>query len=124
MKNVNYAKLKNKNEYLTKSILKKKVQNSQVFTNVKEITDDGIIKLKSEQYAVFYKVNPIDLSLTNLNEQNIFFNTLAKLYRLSFTIKAYKFDEKINLNVNKENYLNLIENSFNDKVKNEILILN
>ena len=124
MKNVNYAKLKNKNEYLTKSILKKKVQNSQVFTNVKEITDDGIIKLKSEQYAVFYKVNPIDLSLTNLNEQNIFFNTLAKLYRLSFTIKAYKFDEKINLNVNKENYLNLIENSFNDKVKNEILISN
>ena len=124
MKNVNYAKLKNKNEYLTKSILKKKVQNSQVFTNVKEITDDGIIKLKSEQYAVFYKVNPIDLSLTNLNEQNIFFNTLAKLYRLSFTIKAYKFDEKINLNVNKENYLNLIENSFNDKVKNESLISN
>ena len=124
MKNVNYAKLKNKNEYLTKSILKKKVQNSQVFTNVKEITDDGIIKLKSEQYAVFYKVNPIDLSLTNLNEQNIFFNTLAKLYRLSFTIKAYKFDEKINLNVNKENYLNLIENSFNDTVKNEILISN
>ena len=105
-------------------MLKKKVQNSQVFTNVKEITDDGIIKLKSGQYAIFYKVNPIDLSLTNLNEQNIFFNTLSKLYRLSFTIKAYKFDEKINLNVNKENYINLIENSLDSQVKNEILISN
>ncbi len=123
-KNVNAIKMKERKEYLTKNILKKKVQNSQVFTNVSEIGDNGIIKLKTGQYAIFYRVNPIDLSLTNVNEQNLFFNTLAKLYRLPFTIKAYKFDEKINLNINKENYLNLIESSNDNETKNEILINN
>ena len=90
------------------------MQNSQSFTNVKEINDNGVIDLKTGQVAVIYKVNPIDLSLTNNNEQTVFFHTLSKLYRLPFTIKAYKFDEKINLNINKENYLKLIKESKND----------
>ena len=89
------------------------MQNSQSFTNVKEINDNGVIDLKTGQVAVIYKVNPIDLSLTNNNEQTVFFHTLSKLYRLPFTIKAYKFDEKINLNINKENYLKLIKESKN-----------
>lgn len=69
-------------------------------------------------------MNPIDLSLTNTNEQNLFFHTLSKLYRLPFTIKAYKFDEKINLNANKENYIRLIENSGNNIARRNLLINN
>lgn len=69
-------------------------------------------------------MNPIDLSLTNTNEQNLFFHTLSKLYRLPFTIKAYKFDEKINLNANKENYIRLIEDSGNNIARHNLLINN
>lgn len=123
-KNVEEAKAKRVNTYLSKGKLKKKLQNSQSFTNIKEINDNGIIELKSGQFSIIYKVNPIDLSLTNPNEQNLFFHTLAKLYRLPFTIKAYKFDEKINLNVNKENYINLIENSDQNIARQQLLVNN
>lgn len=54
----------------------------------------------------------------------MFFHTLSKLYRLPFTIKAYKFDEKINLNANKENYIKLIEESENSVAKHNLLINN
>lgn len=104
--------------------MKKKVQNSQTFTNIQSISDKGVIELKTGQFAIFYKVNPIDLSLTNTNEQNLFFHTLSKLYRLPFTIKAYKFDEKINLNANKENYIKLIEDSGNNIARRNLLINN
>lgn len=104
--------------------MKKKIQNSQTFTNIQSISDKGVIELKTGQFAIFYKVNPIDLSLTNTNEQNLFFHTLSKLYRLPFTIKAYKFDEKINLNANKENYIKLIEDSGNNIARCNLLINN
>lgn len=123
-KNVLKAKTKRKDIYLNKSMLKKKIQNAQIFSNVKEITDNGLIKLKSDQVALFYKVSPIDLSLTNDNEQKLFFHTLSKLYRLPFVIKAYKFDEKINLNINKENYDKLIEENSDNSTRNNLLINN
>lgn len=122
-KRVNKIKSNKKDIYLSKSILKKKVQNSQSFTNIKSINDNGTILLKTGEYAIFYNVNPVDLSLTSDKEQNTFFLLLSKLYRLPFTIKAYKFDEKINLNINKENYLELIKNTTDD-VKKNILINN
>lgn len=122
-KRVNKIKSNKKDIYLSKSILKKKVQNSQSFTNIKSINDNGTILLKTGEYAIFYNVNPVDLSLTSDKEQNTFFHFLSKLYRLPFTIKAYKFDEKINLNINKENYLELIKNTTDD-VKKNILINN
>ncbi len=120
---VKKLKKKKNDEYITKTLLKKKLQNSQSFINIKEISDNGIITLKSNQYSILYKVSPIDLSLTNENEQKLFFHTLSKLYRLPFTIKAYKFDEKINLNINKENYLNLLDN-VSDKARYNILMAN
>lgn len=110
--------------YLSKGKLKKKLQNSQFFTNIKSIDDKGIILLKSGQYAIFYNVNPIDLSLTNKHEQDLFFHTLSKLYRLPFTIKAYKFNEKINLNINKENYQKLLQDAENNEAKINILLNN
>ena len=122
-KRINKIKKNKKDIYLSKGILKKKVQNSQCFTNIKDISDNGIITLKNGGYALMYSANPIDLSLTSDKEQNTFFHILSKLYRLPFTIKAYKFDEKINLNVNKENYLKLIDETDNEVRKN-ILINN
>ena len=95
-----------------------------MFMNILAIDDNGLIKLKTNQFALFYKVSPIDLSLTNESEQNVFFHTLAKLYRLPFTIKAYKFDEKINLNINKENYEKLLEENIDNKVSQDILLNN
>lgn len=118
---VSNTKKRQNNNYLNKTGLKRKMANSEVFTNIKEINDECLITLKSNQYAVFYKVNGIDLTLTNDREQSLFFNMLSQLYRLNFTIKAYKFDEKINLNVNKEYYDQLIENNDNNKAKLAIL---
>lgn len=122
-KRVNKIKNKKKDIYISKGLLKKKVQNSQYFTNINSISDNGIIALKDGGYALIYSASPIDLSLTSDKEQNTFFHILSKLYRLPFTIKAYKFDEKINLNINKENYLKLI-NETDDEVKRNILINN
>lgn len=61
------------------------------------------------------------MSLTNESEQKVFYNTLSKLYRLPCTIKAYKFDEKINLNINKENYDRLIRKNKDKKERVELL---
>lgn len=54
----------------------------------------------------------------------MFFQTLSKLYRLPFTIKAYKFDEKINLNINKENYQKLLLEAENNEARKNLLISN
>lgn len=121
---VNKMKLKASHAYLDKKTVKNKLQNSQSFVNIGEITDNGLLKLKTGDVAILYKVNPIDLSLTNDNEQKVFYHTLSKLYRLPFTIKAYKFDEKINLNTNKESYEKLIEENNDDNKKQDLLINN
>lgn len=117
-KRISKIKKDNKDIYISKGLLKKKVQNAYSFTNIKEINEQGIIKLKSGDYAIMYSVSPVDLSLTSDKEQNTFFHILSKLYRLPFTIKAYKFDEKINLNINKENYIKLIKETDNEVRKN------
>ena len=80
--------------------------------------------MKTSQLAILYKVFPIDLSLSSVEEQKIFYQTLSKLYRLQFTIKIYKFNEKMNLNANKENYLNLIQRFNENAQQKEILINN
>ncbi len=121
---VKKLKEKSSHTYLDRQTIKRKLQNSQNFVNVNEITDNGLLKLKTGDVAILYKVNPIDLSLTNDNEQKVFYHSLSKLYRLPFTIKAYKFDEKINLNINKENYEKLIEDNSDNKIRQDLLINN
>ena len=100
-------------------MLKRKIKNSSVFTNIWKV-EDGIVYLKDDTYAKFFRVNPIDLSLTNKEEQEIFFYTLSQLYKLKVAIKAYKYDEQINLNANKVYYEQLIKNSTND-IQRELL---
>ena len=103
-------------------MLKKRIANSSIFTNVKNI-DKGILYLKDGTYAKFFRVNPIDLSLTNKEEQEIFFYTLSQLYKLKVVIKAYKYDELINLNANKQYYEKLIKEATND-IQREVLTSN
>ena len=106
-------KERKKHIYITKKMLRRKMGNSKSFTNVEEVTDDGILKLKDKNLAIIYRCEAIDLSLTNQSEQSLFYQTLSKLYKLPITIKAYKLDEKINLNINKEYYDKLIKNTSN-----------
>ena len=91
-------------------MMKKKLSNSNIFTNINFI-DNGLLCLKDGSYAKFFRVNPIDLSLTNKEEQELFYFTLSQVYKLKFPIKAYKYDEKINLNSNKVYYDKLLHNA-------------
>ena len=67
-------------------MLRNKIANSSVFMNVESIDKDGIITLKDGSFARFFRVNPIDLSLTNKEEQELFFYTLSQLYKLKVVI--------------------------------------
>lgn len=104
-------------------MLRNKIANSSVFMNVESIDKDGIITLKDGSFARFFRVNPIDLSLTNKEEQELFFYTLSQLYKLKVIIKAYKYDEQINLNSNKMYYQNLINEASNE-IQKEVLSSN
>lgn len=55
---------KNNQKYSSKGQMKKRIKNSRSITNVKDITDDGIIYLKTGEVATLIEVKAIDLSLT------------------------------------------------------------
>ena len=90
--------------------MNRRIKNSQEFTNVKEITDEGLMILKSGEVASLIEVKAIDLSLTSKQEKNGFFSYLKSLYQIKgLNLKCYKLDEKINLNDNKVNLDNKIK---------------
>ena len=114
-KNLNNVKKHNKNKYRSKGKLKRRIKNSQIFTNVKNVADDGLIELKSGEVASLIEVKAIDLSLTSKNEKQSFFNSLKSLYQIKgLNLKCYKLDQKINLNNNKINLSDLMESFSND----------
>ena len=87
----------NKNKYRSKGKLKRRIKNSQIFTNVKNVADDGLIELKSGEVASLIEVKAIDLSLTSKNEKQSFFYALKSLYQIKgLNLKCYKLDQKIN----------------------------
>lgn len=103
-----------KSKYINKKNILKHIKNSQSFCNVKEVNDNGIMILKTGEYATLIELQAIDLSLTNKLEKDNFFFCLKYLYQIkNLKLKFYKLDKKINLNPNKENYTKLI-NKFND----------
>ena len=112
-KNLNKIKKsdnKNKRKYSSRSSMKKRIKNSKVITNVKEIGEDGLIYLKSGEVATLIEVKAIDLSLTSNQEKNLFFSMLKALYQIpNLNMKCYKLDEKLNLNANKVNFDKKIE---------------
>ena len=44
-KNLNKIIKRNKNKYRTKKSMKRRIKNSQVFTNIKNVCEDGLIEL-------------------------------------------------------------------------------
>ena len=110
-------KLDNKNnrKYSSRYSMKKRIKNSKVITNVKEIGEDGLIYLKSGEVATLIEVKAIDLSLTSNQEKNLFFSMLKVLYQIqNLNMKCYKLDEKLNLNANKVNFDKKIEHFIED----------
>ena len=99
-------KLDNKNnrKYSSRGCKRKRIKNSKVISNVKEIGEDGLIYLKSGEVATLIEVKAIDLSLTSNHEKNLFFSMLKSLYQIqNLNMICYKLDEKLNLNANKVN---------------------
>ena len=89
-------------KFVIKKQMKRRIKNSQTFSNVKSVADDGLIELKTGEVASLIEVKAIDLSLTSKSEKNNFFYALKSLYQIrNLNLKCYKLDQKINLN----NYL-------------------
>ena len=117
-------KLDNKNnrKYSSCGCMRKRIKNSKVISNVKEIGEDGLIYLKSGEVATLIEVKAIDLSLTSNHEKNLFFSMLKALYQIqNLNMKCYKLDEKLNLNANKVNLDKKIEHFENDENKKVLL---
>ena len=117
-------KLDNKNnrKYSSRGCMRKRIKNSKVISNVKEIGEDGLIYLKSGEVATLIEVKAIDLSLTSNQEKNLFFSMLKALYQIqNLNMKCYKLDEKLNLNANKVNLDKKIEHFENDENKKVLL---
>ena len=109
-------------KYIDKHKMKKRAKNSQYFSNVKDVGEDGLIELKTGEVASLIEVKAIDLSLTSKREKENFFYGLKSLYQIKgLTMKCYKLDQKINLNNNKINLENLVNDYKDDKKKSKLL---
>lgn len=122
LEKIKKLKQKNKSDYLKTSMMKRRIKNSKVFSNIKEVGDDGLIELKSGEYASLIEVKAIDLSLSSKQEKNNFFNYYRSLFHIKdLNLKFYKLDEPINLNYNKLNLDRLI-NKFKNDLKRLFLL--
>jgi len=109
---------KNEKTYITKSKMKKKIKNSQSFLNIANVTDNGLIKLKTGEFARIFSSGAIDLSLSSNDQKRLFFNELKYLYQIKdLDLRIYKIDEKLNLNANKDNLTNIMKKYDNDEQK-------
>lgn len=113
---------KRKVKYIDKHKMKKRAKNSQYFSNVKDVGEDGLIELKTGEVASLIEVKAIDLSLTSKREKENFFYGLKSLYQIKgLTMKCYKLDQKINLNNNKINLESLVNEYKDDEKKSKLL---
>ncbi len=115
-------KKKKSKQYINKNILNHKIKNSQSFLNANVVRDDGIICLKSNEFARVLSVEAIDLSLTSNSQKQNFFSQLKYLFQLkNLDLRIYKLDDKIDLNANKDYYKKLMEEFSNDEEKLDFL---
>lgn len=122
LNNIKKTQTKKMSKHALKNKMKKRIKNSQVFTNIKDIDDDGLINLKSGEVASLIEVKAIDLSLTSKGEKLNFFQVLKSLYQIrGLNLKCYKLDEKINLNANKVNLDKMIDYFKDDLNKHKLL---
>lgn len=116
-------KRKNQSIYIEKHNMKGRFENAQTFINVKEIDNMGILHLKSGEVAEILSVDAIDLSLSSNEEQSIFTSMLKSLYQINnITLKSYKLDKPINLNINKERLIERIEKLDDNDPRKKLLI--
>lgn len=122
LEKIQKKKEKHQSKYIIKNRMKRRIKNSQVISNVKNITDAGIIELKTGEVASMLEVKAIDLSLTSKQEKQTFFSYLKSLYLIKdLNLKCYKLDEMINLNSNKVNLDKKLERFNNDEPKKKLL---
>ena len=109
-------------KFVIKKRMKKRIKNSQIFSNVKSVESDGLIYLKTGEVASLIEVKAIDLSLTSKSEKQNFFYALKSLYQVKgLNLKCYKLDQKINLNNNKINLDELMDYYRDDYNKYKLL---
>lgn len=109
-------------KYVIRKKMRKRIKNSQIFSNVKLVADDGLIELKSGEVASLIEIKAIDLSLTSKSEKNNFFYFLKSLYQIKgLNMKCYKLDEKINLNNNKIHLTETMEKFEAEENKHKLL---
>ncbi|MCI9434910.1 MAG: DUF87 domain-containing protein [Bacilli bacterium] len=105
-----------------KKELKKRLKNAKIFNNVDSILDNGIIKLKSNEFAKIMSVEAIDLSLSSNNQKISFFSQLKFLFQIkNLDLRIYKLDDKLDFNSNKEYYNKLIDKYKADELKSYFL---
>lgn len=110
MKKAKKIKEKTKANYVNSKHIKRRIRNSKLFSNVKDVGEDGLIELKTGGYASLIEIKAVDLSLSSNQEKTNFFHSLKFLYQIKdLNLKCYKLDEKINLNNNKLNLVKLID---------------
>ena len=113
-------KIKNKLNYTytIKNELNKKIKNSSIYTNIKEVDNKGILHLKTGEVASVIEIKAIDLSLSSNIEKKSFYHLLKQIYQIkNINMKCYKLDDKINLNLNKINIRNKQKNQSERKSK-------
>ena len=109
-------------KFVIKKRMKRRIKNSQIFTNIKNVADDGLLELKTGEVASLIEVKAIDLSLTSKSEKQSFFYALKSLYQIKgLTLKCYKIDQQINLNNNKISLSDKIEYFKSDERKYKLL---
>lgn len=109
-------------KYSFKKELKSKVGNSQFFCNIKGVNDDGILMLKTGEFATLYEVQAIDLTLSSKHEKESFFYSLKYLYQIKeLNLKCYKLDKRINLNMNKDYTRKLIAKYSKDSINSNLV---
>lgn len=109
-------------KFKIKKRMKKRIKNSQIFSNVKNVAEDGLIELRTGEVASLIEVQAIDLSLTSKSEKQNFFYALKSLYQIKgLNLKCYKLDQKINLNNNKINLSEKMEYFKDDNSKYKLL---
>lgn len=116
-------KKKYTSSYSLKDMMKGSFENASVFVNVSSVDDDGNIHLKSGEIAQILMIDAVDLSLSSNLEQEAFIDGLKYAYQINnVTIKGYKLDKPINLNMNKDNLIEKIRNLYEDDPKRALLI--
>ncbi len=85
--------------------MRNQVMNSKSFSNVKCVDENGIIELKSGEFAILISIPAIDIYLSSTADKEIFYKQLKYAYLIpNLNLKCYKFDRPINLN---QNFVNL-----------------